>query len=272
MESISDYIERKNKRIENFGNSINEVKTLATETKHSKASRKATPQSNSKTHASGKVFLLSPYLQRARDSATCTPASQRHSPSKSLGTANRSILSQKSVFSSSALSTIKMNVRFSEATKDNEHKRSLTKTPSRKSPFLKVCTPDSQKNSKSIVRKSCKGRVSNCELAMKTNHDVVTPFKFAAQTADQTSAKKMTFDLKASLSRPLGYRPYRGKLKPWGESKENTVCSPQKDYKRPRLQSREERRGKHEEGRKQRKDEMLGTRRGLSFKRNEKSF
>lgn len=240
MQSIDDYMKNKNKRIHNISNSMNKAKTCS----------------------SG---LLSPNPQKRKLSATCTPINLRRTPRDSR-IMDKNTLSHKSAFVSTGFSATKMNVRFSESTKDNEHKRSLTKTPSRKTPFLNNSTPGSQKSHKAVTGKKCTETTTERPVAETSANIGVTLSKVIPETQPPISTKKPVFDLQASLSRPLNYQPHRGKLKPWGKSKENhqSTCSHRTNYKQPLLQSREERREKHVQERKQRKNQVLETRRGLA--------
>ncbi|XP_059513544.1 nucleolar and spindle-associated protein 1 [Myotis daubentonii] len=241
MESIDQYIKRKKKNFEHH-NSLNELK---------------------KRSITKEVVATPVGLQR-RFSTACTPSSQQRSQGQAPGAADLSTLYMKGSVKRSTLSATKMNVRFSAATKDNEYKRSLTKTPARKSPHVSISgnTPKGQ----AVLG------TNKLKATKRDSATVITPFKFSAEAAQTpVSNKKPVFDLKASLSRPLNYEPHKGKLKPWGQSKENKslnehvsrVSFHKKTYKQPRLQTREEQRKKHEQQRKEKKAELLGTRRGL---------
>ncbi|XP_062945749.1 nucleolar and spindle-associated protein 1 isoform X3 [Cynocephalus volans] len=241
MESIDQYIERKKKHFEEH-NLFNELKK----------------------HAVDKGGVVTPVPLRGRLSVAYTPISQQRSQGRSRGPARQSTLSLKGSVKRSALSATKISVRFSAATKDNEHKRSLTKTPARKSPHVTISgsTPKGQAVLRTHKLKTTKGNSAA----------VISPFKLTtAATQTPVSNKKPVFDLKASLSRPLNYEPHKGKLKPWGQSKENNslnehvnrVSFHKKTYKQPHLQTREEQRKKHKEERKEKKAKVLGARRGL---------
>ncbi|XP_012910888.1 nucleolar and spindle-associated protein 1 isoform X2 [Mustela putorius furo] len=241
MESIDQYIERKKKNFEEH-NAFHELKK----------------------QPATKGAVVTPVPLRERLPLACTPTSQRRSQGQPLGAAGRSTLCGKGSAKRSVLSATKMNVRFSAATKDNEHKRSLTKTPARKSPHVTISgsTPKGQAVLGIYKIKTTTGNSAS----------VVTPFKLTTQAAQTpVSSKKPVFDLKASLSRPLNYEPHKGKLKPWGQPKENNslkehvnrVSFHKKTYKQPPLQTREEQRKQHEQRRKEKKAKVLGARRGL---------
>uniref|UniRef100_A0A8C9QJM4 Nucleolar and spindle-associated protein 1 n=1 Tax=Spermophilus dauricus TaxID=99837 RepID=A0A8C9QJM4_SPEDA len=193
--------------------------------------------------------VVTPVPPKGRLSVTCTPISQQRSKGHSAA---------------------KMSVRFSAATKDNEHKHSMIKTPARKSPHV------------TTSGKTSEGHAVLGTPNLKTNREnsaaVITPFKLTTM-AMQTpvSNKKPVFDLKASLSRPLNYEPHKGKLKPWGKSKENNslnehvdrVTFHKKTYKQPHLQTREEQRKKQEQERKEKKAKVLEARRGFIILKDE---
>ncbi|XP_051941414.1 nucleolar and spindle-associated protein 1 [Hippocampus zosterae] len=156
---------------------------------------------------------------------------------------------QDSVFKPSVLCTRRINVRFSELMPDNEYKRSLVKTPARYSSAAATSTPKTQTSAASFL---FSGNTS------------VTP----------GTQKKPVFDLKASLSRPLTYKPHTGKLKPFSDCNDDKAAdkaadkslvadSRKKYYKQHKVQTREERQAKQAEERKAKKSNLLFARRGL---------
>nr|XP_048315701.1 nucleolar and spindle-associated protein 1 isoform X3 [Myodes glareolus] len=239
MESIDEYIVRKKKHFKEH-NSLNELK------QHEKKGRGT------------------PVPARGRLSVPCTPARQQFSQDQFLGPESQDTMCLIGSGKHSVLSATKMNVRFSAATKDNEHKYSLTKTPARTSP--RVTLPGSASKGQAVFRTP---KLKTTERNSTTA--VITPFKLTAEAAQTPgSSKKPVFDLQASLSRPLNYKPHKGKLKPWGQSKENSslegvsrVSFHRRTYKQPHLHTREEQRKKHEQERKERKAKVLDARRNL---------
>ncbi|XP_049990118.1 nucleolar and spindle-associated protein 1 isoform X3 [Alexandromys fortis] len=240
MESIDEYIVRKKKHFKGH-NSLNELKQLE------------------------KKGRGTPVPARGRLSVPCTPARQQFSRDQFRGPESQDTVCLMGSGKHSVLSATKMNVRFSAATKDNEHKYSLTKTPARKSPCVTL-TGSASKGQAVFRTPKLKTTERNSTTA------VVTPFKLAAEAAQTPgSSKKPVFDLQASLSRPLNYKPHKGKLKPWGQSKENSslkegvsrVSFHRRTYKQPHLHTREEQRKKHEQERKERKAKVLDARRNL---------
>ncbi|XP_054989685.1 nucleolar and spindle-associated protein 1 isoform X1 [Sorex araneus] len=212
MESIDQYMERKKKHFEERS-SLSELKKQPV----------------------SKAVVATPVARRGRVSEACTPVSQRRSQGRARAPMARNTSCVKRSGKSSAT---KMNVRFSATTKDNEHKRSLTKTPARKSPLVTVPWSTSKGQSALGTNKLMTPRRDSAVVS--------TPFKRIAEASNTpVSQKKPVFDLKASLSRPLNYEPHKGKLKPWGQSKENCVnehvsrVSLHKNtYKQPRFKTR----------------------------------
>ncbi|CAG13254.1 unnamed protein product, partial [Tetraodon nigroviridis] len=165
-------------------------------------------------------------------------------------------------FRPSVFSTRRLNIRFSEATGDNENKRPVVKTPGRMSSCVASSTPLKQASD-----------AGKRKTAVFSATKTPGPFVFTgnASCVSTPGTQKPKFDLKASLSRPLTYKPHTGKLKPFGDAKENpsankslvSVGTRQKNYKQHQAKTREDRRAEQAKDRRQKKEGVLGARRGL---------
>ncbi|XP_057197938.1 nucleolar and spindle-associated protein 1 isoform X2 [Triplophysa rosa] len=250
MESIDSYVQRKNIQMEVLRNSVKELKTLSEKTLMKSVETKL-PVS--------RASLFSPGVQEKKQIPERRRLTQQ--------SASKPALKDSTTFRPTALTTNKINVRFSKATQDNEYKRSLVKTPARMSPLVPLTSTPGRK---SDVHSKSEFNRSTTQINKTPG---VTPFVFSGNNSVSVTpgnTKNNTFDLKASLSRPLTYKPHKGKLKAFGAAQESstlnksqTVPSHQKNYKQHQVQTREERRVRQVEDRKQKKEMMLGARRGL---------
>ncbi|XP_057715737.1 nucleolar and spindle-associated protein 1 isoform X1 [Corythoichthys intestinalis] len=205
--------------------------------------KKMGPVQEGKVTKTSRVALFSPAPYRRKNEAD----SQNKMADKS----------KEAVFNPTVLSTRRINVRFSEAMPDNEYKRSLVKTPARMSQALATSTPNKPA---AEGRKSALSTTTPSAAFVFTGNTSVTP----------GTQKKAVFDLKASLARPLSYKPHTGKLKPLGDDKDKKAInsallieSRKKNYKQHRVQTREERLLKQAEERQAKKSNLLFARRGL---------
>ncbi|XP_034015225.1 nucleolar and spindle-associated protein 1 [Thalassophryne amazonica] len=251
MESIDSYVQRKTKQMETYRNAVKELKVLSDKTK---------PQAEIPPANQSRASMFSP----APVNKTGATAKRRKTM---LSTSKLPVKKpggkEDDLFRPSVISTRRINVRFSEATND-EYKQSLVKTPARMSLCVASNTPQK------LTSTGGKAQTANTSTLSATK--TPGPFIFTANSSTSATPgiqKKPSFDLKASLSRPLSYKPHTGKLRPFGEMKVNTagngsvISHSQQNYKQPQVQTREKKRAKHIEERKQKKESMLGARRGL---------
>ncbi|KAB5582156.1 hypothetical protein PHYPO_G00183940 [Pangasianodon hypophthalmus] len=245
MESIDSYLQRRNKQMEVLRASVKDLKAQS----ENGIKKSADTKTRAKPPLS-RASLFSPGMaEKKAEKRRVTQAP-----------AGKPAMKDSAPFRPTVLSANKINVRFSKTTQDNEHKRSLVKTPARMSPMLPLTPTPARKSEVHANR--------NAAPVNKTPG--LTPFVFSGASGTPGTNKKNTFDLKASLSRPLTYKPHKGKLKPFGATQENaelnkaqTLPSHQKNYKQHQVQTRDERRVKHKQDRRQKKEKMLDARRGL---------
>ncbi|XP_061433898.1 nucleolar and spindle-associated protein 1 isoform X1 [Lethenteron reissneri] len=297
MESLNDYVERKRKRREAMAYSAKVIKMtrnglfspdkvlLTGATDKDKKSRipkrnmalpgASKPLTTLNTTASGSSSLANAAVRKTVEGSGVTAASrsavraassrksmpksaERRSPRLQLLMAQKEAKSRPTVFKP-VTSTSKMNVRFTEAPggRRSNPPRSSVKTP--------------KHAALSIARESSSPAVRQHPTASaQLDKSSVAPFRFDGISSPAGAKRKSAFNLQASLGKPLSYKPHKGKLKPWnaGDAKENgTTSLPDRaGYKQPKLQTRDDRRKKFEEERKNRKEQACNARRGFAVK------
>ncbi|KAB5582153.1 hypothetical protein PHYPO_G00183910 [Pangasianodon hypophthalmus] len=187
MESIDSYLQRRNKQMEVLRASVKDLKAQS----ENGIKKSADTKTRAKPPLS-RASLFSPGMPEKKAEKNAEKRRVTQAP------AGKPAMKDSAPFRPTVLSANKINVRFSKTTQDNEHKRSLVKTPARMSPMLPLTPTPARKSEVHANR--------NAVPANKTPG--LTPFVFSGTSATPATKKKNTFDLKANLCRPLTYKPH----------------------------------------------------------------
>jgi len=195
FDSIDVYLEKKNQRMENLTNSGKKAQAKPL----SKKPRLAKPVQRPAT-ASTKSFAPTVTSVRGLNLNFGKPKT----PSKTAAPQP-----QSKTFVPSVTSVKGMSFNFQKI----ETPRSRIQTPRGKTPSKVVTAGPSASK---VVKTTTPFQFTGTMQTMHT-YSKKTPYKFVGNTSvlDSTaSSTKKTFDLKASLAKPLGYKPKTGKLQP----------------------------------------------------------
>ncbi|XP_071165025.1 nucleolar and spindle-associated protein 1-like isoform X2 [Mytilus edulis] len=196
FDSIDVYLNKKRKHREETNMSVKKARMLVEQTKEA-------------------IKRLKNHKTPAKENKTKTKTSKSALLLKSPG------FNSTKVFKPTVLSTNQMNLEFSKTRKSPRtsvtgFKPTVTSTDKMNLNFNSMATPSNvgTKTPKTDPRKSTGSMLQRKSLA--------TPFKFNATlncTVDgNRSVKRPSFDLKASLSRPMTWKSHKGKLKSVAET------------------------------------------------------
>lgn len=254
MDSIDVYLEKKRKRMEGFNQSVKKAKIVVDGCKEEKENRKSSARKSTeikrKNHGKPAEVTFKPIVTTINKSSTFvfgSPAPKPFfQPANKIATKSEKLrLKSPKVFKPIASGSV--------------------------SNIEKPKTPLARKSLPATARKEDK---SKTPANPSRKSIAVTPFRFLpANTLNVTTpTPRKKFDLKASLAKPLSYKPHTGKLKPISSYQEEVrptmshakVKNHKVDVKSVKVTSREQRRKKENKSRVDRRANNLSRRRGLA--------
>ncbi|XP_064602758.1 nucleolar and spindle-associated protein 1-like isoform X2 [Liolophura sinensis] len=233
MDSIDVYLAKKRKRTQSITNSIKQAKEAA-----SRAREAMAKLSNHKT----------PDVFKGKKTAIAmrfkSPVGKKVTPFKP------SIMSTKSLsfnFGGSAKTPVFGNTAKRVSQVDNQKPRVVRRSPRNTENNVmstkKVGDVSALEKTNTLCSRKSLGELNNT-FQPQRRKSCVTPYRPLNSTLESQSTKKV-FDLQASLSKPLSWKPYTGKLKPLEPKTSSHVhaslknssikVAPQKDSRAKRL-------------------------------------
>ncbi|XP_078589582.1 uncharacterized protein LOC144869942 isoform X1 [Branchiostoma floridae x Branchiostoma japonicum] len=256
MESIDDYLARKRKMTDAFTASVKKAKLVADEAK-------ATVQS-----------LKKPTPARVtpgrRSLAMKTPGSNKS------GRVVKPVARRSSVLRKTPSSIVKSTpgTTSSQAKPKTNVEKAVKFKPSGLKPPTKLVLPALPsaltKTEPTSARKSVGQHITPFKFTAGSNVTFNSTMNSTMNSTFTSPPPKPAFNLKASIQKPLTYKPHSGALRPLNEEEEkkqkekvDRYLQAKQMYKRPVIKSRDDRRKKMQENRGKAKDSRMLARRGI---------